>query len=55
VQEFFKQKARLAVNPEHAIVLGNAIYGHVVRQRSAVSRAAPPAADPSHDYERRGQ
>jgi actin-like ATPase involved in cell morphogenesis len=33
VQEYFRQKARMAVNPEHAIVLGNAIYGHVVRMR----------------------
>lgn len=40
VQEFFKQKARMAVNPEHAIVLGNAIYGHVIRDRRRTSESS---------------
>jgi molecular chaperone DnaK len=28
VQEYFQREVRLAVNPEHAVVLGNAVYAH---------------------------
>ena len=31
LEEYFEHEARLAINPEHAIVLGNAIYARFLQ------------------------